>query len=47
MKQIPYFVHEGIVARMERVNRRLMIVAVIEGAAVVIGIVAALKKNAD
>lgn len=47
MKQIPYFVHEGIVARMERVNRRLMIVAVIEGVAVVVGIIAALKKNAD
>lgn len=47
MKQIPYFVHEGIVARMERMNRRLMIVAVIEGTAVVVGIIAALKKNAD
>ena len=47
MKQIPYFVHEGIIARMERINRRLMIVSVIEGVAVIIGIIAALKKSAD
>ena len=45
MEQIPYFVHEGIMARMERINRRLMIVSVIEGTAVIIGIIAALKKG--
>ena len=33
---IPYFLHEGEIVRMERVNRRLWIVSVIEGVAVII-----------
>lgn len=28
-KQIPYFIHEGMVARMERMNQRLWITSII------------------
>lgn len=44
MRQIPYFVHEGMVARMERTIRRLWILALIECAAIVTCIVTALIK---
>ncbi|MBQ8328805.1 MAG: hypothetical protein IJX83_04150 [Lachnospiraceae bacterium] len=46
MKQIPYYVHEGMMARMERTNRRLLLVLAVEGVTAVIAIFAALKKNA-
>lgn len=46
MKQIPYYAHEGMMARMERTNRRLWAVVVAEGVTAVIAIIAALKKSA-
>ncbi len=42
---VPYLLHEGELARMERINRRLWVISVIESAAVIIGIIAALKKS--
>lgn len=46
MKKIPYFVHEGVLARMERTNHRLWVVVVVEGVTAAIAIFAALKKSA-
>ena len=35
-KTIPYFAHEGIVARMERMNRRLLILSAIETVIIIV-----------
>lgn len=44
-QKIPYYVHEGSMARMERVNHRLYTVVVIETAIVVLALFTVLKKG--
>lgn len=44
-QKIPYYVHEGSMARMERVNHRLYTAVVIETAIVVLALIAVLKKG--
>ena len=39
-KQIDYYVHEGDMARMERINRRMMILSIILFVAVVVSNIA-------
>ena len=43
-KQIDYYVHEGEMARMERINRRMMILSIILFVAVVVSNIAWLLK---